>query len=120
MENSQTLIKYGGIVFHPLIFMIDLIMNLMSRLHHKLINMREKISFSRLFWKYIRIICLGIREFESKFVGLRSYAILWCNWCGWLRFKVPKNNFEPQPLNIKNKKNKKKKKKRGTWMNCTV
>ena len=93
-------------MFHPLIFMIDLIMNLMSRLHHKLINMREKISFSRLFWKYIRIICVGIREFESKFVGLRSCVITRCNWCGWLRFKVAKNNFKSQLLNIKNQEKK--------------
>ena len=27
-------LKYGEIVFHPLIFMVDLIMNLMSGSHH--------------------------------------------------------------------------------------
>lgn len=31
----------------------------------------------------------------------------WYNWYEWLRFKVTKNNFKSQPLNIKNEKSKK-------------
>ena len=44
------------------------------------------------------LVCEAVEDFIMFWLLIE---IGYCNWHGWLRFKVAKSNFKSQPLNIK-------------------